>query len=133
MSLSVVGGLYPNKDGSNRLFEMSMCLPGEPVRLVREPRNKADPSAVAVFSARNIQLGYLSAERCGWIGAMIIRGEGIRAVFHYAGGGVAVIRVSFGGEEPKLPHAPVPGAGPRRSTVDIDHDGFYPDEMPDDD
>ena len=82
MSLSVVGGMHPNKDGSNRLFEMAMCLPGEPVQLVREPRNPIDPTAVAVFSARGLQLGYLSAERCGWIGARIAQGEDIRAVFH---------------------------------------------------
>ena len=128
MSLAVVGGLYPNKDGSNRLFEMAMCKPGEIVRLVPEPRNPADPTAVAVFSARGIQLGYLSAERCGWIGAQIARGKDVRAVFHYAASGVAVIRVGFDGSEPELPSEP--GSAP---PVADDETGFYPDFIPPDD
>lgn len=129
MSLTVVGGLHPNKDGSNRLFEMAMCLPGEPVQLVREPRNPVDANAVAVFSARGFQLGYLSAERCGWIGARIAQGEDIRAVFQFASGGVAVLRVSFSGTPPSLPEAP-PAAAPQPTA---DDSGFYPDEIPDDD
>lgn len=84
MSLAVVGGIHPNKDGSNRLFEIAMCLPGEPVQLVCEPRNRHDTSAVAVFSERGIQLGYLSADRCGWIGGKIAQGEDIQAVFQQA-------------------------------------------------
>ena len=47
MSLVVVGGLHRNADGSNRLFEMTMCLPGEPVVLVRETHNPVDATAVA--------------------------------------------------------------------------------------
>src|ERR1700712_5590984 len=124
MSVTVVGGLHPNKDGSNRLFEMALCLPGEPVQLVPEPRNPVDPRAVAVFSMRGIQLGYLSAERCGWIGARIAQGEDIHAVFQQASSGVAVIRVSFSGEQPVLPS---PSASPAR-----DGDRFYPDDIPDD-
>ncbi|MGI4876799.1 MAG: HIRAN domain-containing protein [Janthinobacterium lividum] len=127
MSLTVVGGMHPNKDGSNRLFEMAMCLPGEPVRLVREPTNPVDPTAVAVFSARGFQLGYLSAERCGWIGARIAQGDDIRAVFQFASSGVAVIRVSLSGAEPALPPA-----SPAASKVAADDSGFYPDDIPDD-
>ena len=126
MSLAVVGGLYPNKDGSNRLFEMTICLPGEPVQLRREPRNPIDPDAVAVFSSRSIQLGYLSAERCGWIGARIAHGTDIRAVFQFASSGVAVIRVSFDGADPPLPASPPPTTEPV-----LEDDGFYPDDLPD--
>src|SRR5690349_9077690 len=43
----VVGSMHPNADGSNRLFEIALCVPGEPITLVREPKNKHDPSAVA--------------------------------------------------------------------------------------
>ncbi|UAJ10080.1 HIRAN domain-containing protein [Glacieibacterium megasporae] len=128
MSLTVVGGLHPNKDGSNRLFEMALCLPGEPVQLVREPRNPIDPSAVAVLSARGIQLGYLSAERCGWIGARLAQGDDIRAVFQFASSGVAVIRVSFGGDLPELP-----ASSPTPAKPATDDSGFYPDDIPDDD
>ncbi|WP_375293501.1 hypothetical protein [Novosphingobium sp. G106] len=34
-----------------------------------------------MVSARGIQIGYLSAERCGWIGAKLRYGEDLRAVF----------------------------------------------------
>ena len=127
MSLTVVGGLHPNKDGSNRLFEMAMCLPGEPVQLVPEPRNPVDANAVAVFSARGFQLGYLSAERCAWIGARIAQGADIRAVFQFASGGVAVLRVSFDGTVPPLP------ASSAAAQPSADDSGFYPDEISDDD
>lgn len=100
MSLAVVGGLHLNNDGSNRLFEIALCLPGEPVSLVCEPRNLVDPNAVAVFSVRGAQLGYLPAERSGWIGARISQGEDFRAIFQQASSGVAVIQVSFSGAPP---------------------------------
>ncbi|MBV1692466.1 HIRAN domain-containing protein [Novosphingobium sp. G106] len=51
------------------------------MELLPEPKNKHDASAVAVVSARGIQIGYLSAERCGWIGAKLRYGEDLRAVF----------------------------------------------------
>ena len=128
MSLVVVGGLHRNADGSNRLFEMTICVPGEPVVLVRETHNPVDATAVAVFSVRGIQIGYLSAERCGWIGARIAQGEDIRAAFHYASRGMAVIRISFSGTNPSLPPSPA-------AVVDSvgDDSGFFPDDIPDDD
>ena len=129
MSLAVVGGIHPNKDGSNRLFEIAMCLPGEPVQLVCEPRNRHDPSAVAVLNARGNQLGYLSADRCGWIGAKITQGEDIQAAFQQAKGGSAIIRVSFSGSPPTLPKSSLAlKPGPVAAG-----DEFYPDELPDDD
>ncbi|WP_454887407.1 HIRAN domain-containing protein [Sphingomonas oryzagri] len=130
MTLSVVGGIHANADGSNRLFEIALCAPGEPVALVPEPRNRHDPSAVAVFSTRGIQIGYLSAERCGWIGSKIRLGEEIRALFQAAVKGGALIRVSFSGLDPDLP-ASAPVRRPAR-LPDWD-DSFYPDETwPDD-
>ena len=129
MSLAVVGGVHPNKDGSNRLFEIAMCLPGEPVQLVCEPRNRHDPSAVAVFSTRGNQLGYLSADRCGWIGAKIAQGEDIQAVFQQAKRGSAIVRVSFSGSPPTLPKS----SSTLEPGPDAVGDEFYPDELPDDD
>jgi hypothetical protein len=130
MTLSVVGAMHPNSDGGNRLFEIAMCAPGEAVSLVPEPRNKHDPSAVAVFSARGIQLGYVSAERCGWIGARIRMGEEILAVFQEAVKGGALIRISFSGVTPLIPPKKV--REPEPSAADHD-DSFYPDEDPPDD
>jgi len=103
LSLAVVGLDFPNPDGSNRRFELALMRPGDPVELRREPKNPADPRAVGVFSEGGIRIGYLTAERCGWIGARIARGEAMRAVFQEAGRTAAVIRVRFGGGEPTLP------------------------------
>jgi hypothetical protein len=130
MTLSVVGGIHPNADGSNRLFEIALCVAGEAVQLIPEPRNKHDPSAVAVFSARGIQVGYLSAERCGWIGSEIRLGEEVRAVFQAPEKGGALLRVGFSGEDPVIPPSrPARTAG---RSPDWDDD-FYPDEIwPDD-
>ncbi|PTQ10884.1 hypothetical protein CLG96_10880 [Sphingomonas oleivorans] len=126
LSLAVVGVAFLNKDGSNRQFEVAMCSPGERVYLVPEPKNPVDPSAVAVISERGIQIGYLSAERCGWIGGKIAQGMDMRAVFQEAGRTNAVIRVNLGGEEPTLPH-------PRSSAPPPSGDDFYPDYIPPDD
>jgi len=126
MSVAVVGALHSNADGSNRQFEIAMCSPGEPVRLVPEPRNKFDPSAVTVFSARGLQIGYVSAERCAWIGSKINQGEDIRAIFQHPTSTGAVIRISFSGEDPVLPpERPKPAKPPA-------DDDFWPDYIPPD-
>jgi hypothetical protein len=126
LSLAVVGADYPNKRGPSRRFELEICQPGEPVELRPEPKNPADPRAVAVYSCRGIQLGYLTAERCGWIGGMISDGREMQAVFqektHYG----AVIRAAFDGETPVLP-----AAGSPSDQLDSDS-GFYPDFIPPD-
>ena len=135
LSLAVVGIAFPNKDGGNRQFEVAMCRPGEPVALVPEPTNKADPAAVAVYSARGIQIGYLSAERCVWIGARIRQGQDIRAVFQEGSSRGAVIRANLDGEDPTLPARPArsrPAAEPGHPVADPDA-GFWPDEIPPDD
>jgi len=80
-----------------------MCHPGEPVELRLEPDNKADERAVAVYSARGIQIGYLTAERCGRIGQLIRSGRAVTAVFQEQAQFGAVIRVAFDGEDPQLP------------------------------
>jgi hypothetical protein len=103
LSLAVVGADYPNKRGPVRRFELAICQPGEPVELRPEPTNKADPSAVAVYSCRGIQVGYLTAERCGRIGALIRQGRDVRAVFQHHAPYGAVIRAAFDGDDPTLP------------------------------
>lgn len=126
LSLAVVGADYPNKRGPGRRFEIELCKAGEPVQLVREPKNPADPRAVAVFSCRGVQIGYLTAERCGWIGSMIEEGRPISAVFQRRSTYGAIIRAAFDGEEPALPDEPTPNhAG--------DDSGFVPDFIPPDD
>src|SRR4051812_46754831 len=123
-SLAVVGADFPNKGrGPTRHFEIAMCRPGEPVTLVPEPRNKHDSRAVAVFSARGIQLGYLSAERCGLIQKMILEGREVKAVFQESTPFGAAIRLAFDGDEPALPAKQAP-TGNEANDGDSD---FWPD------
>lgn len=126
-SLAVVGAPYANKDGSNRQFEILLCEPGEPVQFRPEPRNKHDRNAIAVLSARGMQIGYVTAERAPMLGALLSRTE-VRAVFQRKASFGAWIRVAFGGEEPVLkPEMLVDHS----EGVDPEPD-FYPDEDYDD-
>lgn len=106
--LRVVGVTHPNADGTSRQEEILRCAAGERVELWRERSNPFDPSAVAVISARDIQLGYIGADRCGWIGSKIDRGLPIRAVVDRVIGGAGdmwmgmVIRLNMGGELPAI-------------------------------
>lgn len=123
LSLFVVGIGHPNADGSSRLFELLLCKSGEAVELRLEPKNKHDPLAVAVWSARGAQIGYLSAERCGWVGSKIRAGVPVDAIFQGMSQTVAFIRVRFGGGAPTLPAS--------REVVEAEAD-FYPDPDPPD-
>jgi len=128
LSLHVVGASHPNrKGGGDRRFEILLCPPGEPVELLPEPNNPADPQAIAVLSARGVQIGYLTAERAPWIGSMMRNGTDVVAIFQQATKTGAVIRVGLDGEHPVLPEArPEP-------PVPADDDGFWPDYIPPDD
>lgn len=129
LSLAIAGIDYPNKRGPTRAFELRLCVPGESVELRPEPNNPADPLAVAVYSARGIQLGYLTAERAPWIGAMIRNGREIQAIFQGMTRRSAFIRVAFDGEVPLLPQRPdlEKVTDPEQGTT---ADDFWPDEIP---
>jgi hypothetical protein len=105
LTLAVVGIEYANEDKAktNRRFEIELCAPDDPVDLRREPKNKYDKHAVAVFSKRGVQIGYLTAERAPWIGAKLGAGEEWQAVFQGFNGNASYIRVRFGGGTPMLP------------------------------
>lgn len=122
LSLAVVGADYPNKRGPTRRFELSICRPGEPVELRPEPKNPADKRAIAVYSHRGIQLGYLTAERAPWIGGLIKQGREVHAIFQRQTPFGAWVRAAFDGDNPKLPE--------HREHEQRDADpGFYPDEV----
>jgi len=134
LSLAVVGADHPNKSGPARRFEIAMCIPGERVDLVPEPKNPKDPRAIAVMSERGIQIGYVRAERCQLVHTYMRRGPVI-AVFQQAEPWGATIRVSFGGEAPELPDV-VDRRRPERDSLDQRDDSaddWWPDEIwPDD-
>ncbi len=128
MSLAVVGAPHLNADGSNRQFEILVCQAGEPVELRPEPKNKHDRNAVAVFSCRGTQIGYLSAERAPRIGALLGQTE-VEAVFQRQASFGAWIRVAFNGEVPELTEAmtiETPRADGEWRDAEPD---FYPDEV----
>ena len=131
ISLSVVGADYPNKGKSpGRRFEIALCAPGDPLELRPEPENPADEHAVAVYSERGVQIGYISSQRAVRLAQLIRQGRTVTAIFQEATRFGAVTRVSFNGKAPVLPERPV-----RNYTADTDFDcdpAWYPDETYDD-
>ncbi|MGC5798906.1 HIRAN domain-containing protein [Sphingomonas sp. NFX23] len=83
-----------------------LYAPGNLVELRLEPTNPFDANAVAIFSDRGTQLGYVSAERAALIGKRMGQDE-VTAVFQAMHGNRAYIRIRFGGGLPTLPD-PVP-------------------------
>lgn len=128
LSLAIVGLPYPNRRGPGRRFEAELCAPGELVELRPEPQNKHDRWAVAVVSARGVQIGYVNAEKAAWIGGMIREGREVIAIFQGLTGNVAWCRVAFDGEQPVLP----PTAPARVNERPAGEDGFWPDPTYDD-
>lgn len=118
-TLAVVGANHMPGVG----FEITMCRPCELVQLVPEPENEADENAIAVYSARNVQIGYLPSERAAFLIKVLKGGETIRAVFQEPTPWGCYIRMSFDGSVPILPEK-VQG-----SVQEIDPEpDWYPDE-----
>lgn len=125
-SLAIVGADHLNKRGPPRRFEIAMCRPGEPVELRPEPNNPADPRAIAVYSCRGIQLGYVRAERAQMIGSALNRYV-VSAIFQQADPWGCTVRVAFNAE-PELPDAKDPtieSDWPPPGSEDAD---WWPDE-----
>lgn len=102
LSLAVVGADFGNKTGPSRRFEIALCIPGEMVELRPEPKNSADRNAIAVYSARGVQIGYIRAERAPMIGAAMRRGI-VQAIFQKKEQWGATIRAHLDGTMPVLP------------------------------
>ncbi|AJR24537.1 hypothetical protein TZ53_13185 [Sphingobium sp. YBL2] len=126
LSLAIVGADHLNKDKSNRRFEILLCERGEEARLVPEPKNPVDPQAIAVFSARGVQIGYVKAVQAQLIRSYLSRGRITSCIFQDRAEWGAVIRIGLDGEEPSLPE-------PSRESETPDDSGFYPDYIPPDD
>ncbi|MBP8233125.1 MAG: hypothetical protein KAY22_12530 [Rhizorhabdus sp.] len=132
MTIPIVGVNFPNTDKAktNRRFELMLCAPGDPVELRLEPKNPFDKRAVAIFSTRGIQIGYVQAERAAFIGGLIRRFGEVQAIFQAATDHGGLIRVGLEGQKPELP--PATSTPHHRKNTHGDS-GFYPDEIwPDD-
>jgi hypothetical protein len=123
LTLAVVGADFPNRRGPTRRFAIGLCRPGDRVFLLAEPKNPADPRAVMVLNSESMMMGYITAERCGWIGAMIAEGRELKAIFQEPTLYGALIRVSLDANEPDLPPE-------RVVSRQID---WWPDDAPPDD
>ena len=107
--LPACGEWYDNEDGTSRQAELARCVPGDPLKLVREPDNPHDPRAVAVFTLNDIRVGYLRRDRAAWLGSKIDRGYDVRAIVERIKGAMLpdstlglVIRLNMDGEDPQL-------------------------------
>lgn len=105
--LRLVGERFENRDGTSRQEELEQCSVGEPVTLERETDNPVDPGAVAVFSARGRQIGYLGADRATFIRGKIDRGFDLRAIIAQLrkrpGMPIsAVLALNLDGEDPEV-------------------------------
>ena len=96
-----------------------------------EPQNKKDRRAIAVYSVRDVQIGYVNAERAGWLGGLIAEHE-VHAVFQRKTTFGAWVRVAFDGDTPALSAAML--VEPEEAADDrLPEPDFYPDEIwPDD-
>jgi hypothetical protein len=131
LSLAVVGAHYPNKRGPSRRFELALCTPGELIHLLPEPDNPVDQNAIAVFSCRGIQIGYLTAERAPFVGGLIRSGQEVRCIFQELTDYGAVVRAAFGGEVPVLPAKRKPEPEDRTVVADPEPEWFPDEEWPD--
>jgi hypothetical protein len=132
LSLAVVGARFanPRRKGQptgDRQMEILLCEPGEAVTLKHEPTNKADQNAIAVYSAREVQIGYVSADRTLLVHRAWGEARAVRAVFQEATSWGCAIRVTFDGNEPVLPP-------PRSAEYGLEPmNDFSPDPEPEDD
>lgn len=131
-SVRCVGAQYPNADKSNRQFFIMLCKPGEPVDLVLEPKNPADPNAIAVF-AQGGQMGYINADRAAWLAGIIRQGREVTGIFQAAFDKGCYIRIGLDGAVPDLPPEPEDQTEPQQEYIDPDYNDFYPDYIPPDD
>lgn len=119
LTLPIVGVDFPNRRGPTRRFALELLLPGDTVELRPEPRNPADPNAIAVYSIEDVQIGYLPAERAPFIGQQMSRGD-VAAIFQGMGARGGFLRIGLDGETPTLP--------PPSAAVDSEPE-WYPDEI----
>ena len=103
LSLAIVGTQFPNQRGPTRRFELEICRAGEDVELRPEPKNPADENAIAIYSCRGVQLGYVASARAALLIGYLKSGATVRAIFQGVGLTGGWVRVTFDGSEPAIP------------------------------
>lgn len=85
----IAGVTHRNPDGSRRQKLLKRCRVNDPLTLLREPRNRHDRNAVAVFRwGTNEQLGYITAAAAETVAAAMDAGVPVGAwVTQLTGGG----------------------------------------------
>ncbi len=131
LSVAIVGADHPNRDGGNRRSEIAFCNAGETLSLVPEPKNEFDENAIAVFSARNFQIGYVASARAAYLKKLLKDGRELTAIFQDVAPWGAIARVGI--EAPAtLPIRQSKELDPEGDAIDPDP-GFEPDWIPPDD
>lgn len=93
-----------------------------------EPRNEHGRNVVAVFSCRDVRIGYLTADRAPELAALLGRTQ-MQAVFQRQAAFGAWIRVAFDGEAPVLTDAVLVETVCDDGAWARDEPDFYPDEV----
>lgn len=133
LSVKIVGANHPNTDGGNRRSEIAFCDQGENLELRPEPKNPHDEHAIAVFSARQFQIGYVSSERAVLLGTLMRDGHTLFAIFQDIAVWGAIARVGIDCM-PVLPAKPAPRDDQDTEFEESDAErGFWPDYIPPDD
>jgi hypothetical protein len=128
ISLAIVGADYPNKRGPGRRFDLALCVPGEPIELRPEDNNPADEWAIAVYSCRGVQLGYIPSQRAPLVRKWMSEGREMTAVFQARSAFGGWVRLGLDGEVPIVDlNRPEPDVvGAVSDGADRDY-GFQPD------
>jgi hypothetical protein len=74
VKLKVVGVTFQNEDGTNRQTIIGQMKDNAPVTLIREPSNRFDKNAVAVYFVDQ-QIGYIGREYAKIIAIMMDSGR----------------------------------------------------------
>jgi hypothetical protein len=64
----------------DRQSEIRRCREGDEVRLVREPSNPHDPSAIRCETTRGKAIGMISRDNASWLAGRMDRGDHVRAL-----------------------------------------------------
>ncbi|MEE8610125.1 MAG: HIRAN domain-containing protein [Sphingomonas aquatilis] len=131
LSVKIVGANHPNSDGGNRRSEIAFCDAGEPVELRPEPKNPHDEHAIAAYSARGFQIGYVASDRAVLLKGLMRDGHVVTAIFQDVATWGAIARIGIDCA-PVLP-TPTVSEDSHDDPLPASEPDFWPDYIPPDD